>query len=184
MSEKTVPLAGQVFQSVQNFDSYDAIEGRFDTVDAAEAQVTTSRVAGRETHKVVLDIDLPAKLIPSSTADHFHLYIDHEIPWHKYERLLLALADAGIVEEGYVRASIARQFTAARLPWVKKLDAVEPTCVGCGKGAHEFVEQIDLDEYTDATQWARDDGTYNSVTNHFYCDRCYIAAGTPLGVAS
>lgn len=28
-----------------------------------------------------------------------------------------------------------------------------------------------------------EEGTYNRITDHFYCDDCYIKLGQPLGVA-
>jgi hypothetical protein len=113
---------------VENLDEYGAND-RVLTDNLDEANVITSAVKATAgmTHKVVLDIDLPAKLVPSSTEGHFHLYIDHEVAWPKYEALLDALADAGIVEQGYVGASVARGFTAARLPWIRKASAAEVT---------------------------------------------------------
>lgn len=71
-------------------------------------------------HRPVLDIDFPAKLIPSSTEGHFHLYLDKEMTWEQYEKLLLALVEADILEPGYVSASIARGHTCVRLPGVSK----------------------------------------------------------------
>lgn len=96
-----------------------------------EAQVITSVVEYPQPtgwHKPVLDIDFPAQLIPSSTEGHFHLYLDKELPWDKYQRLLTALAEAGVIEVGYANASIARGYTSVRLPWVSKDDdpAEEP----------------------------------------------------------
>jgi len=127
--ERVPPLEGLVLQTVTNLDTYDAQSGRFDTEDVEIAQVITSTTDESVTksivehrHKVVLDIDLPAKLIPSSTPGHFHLYIDHEIPHNDYMNLLLALMKAGLIEPGYYNASLERGFTAARLPWVKKPD--------------------------------------------------------------
>lgn len=121
MSEKTPPLQGQVYQSVQKFDDYEAREGRYDTTDLEKAQVITSRVAGKSnTHKLLLDIDIPAQLIPSSTPGHSHLYIDKEMSEEAWATLLFALSSAGIIEPGYMRASISRGFTALRLPWIKK----------------------------------------------------------------
>jgi len=82
--------------------------------------------ADRDSHKPILDIDFPAKLVPSSTEGHFHLYLDKELSWEQYEKLLRALADAGIIEQGYANASIERRYSAARLPWVKKEVNLEP----------------------------------------------------------
>lgn len=45
-----------------------------------------------EYHKLIIDIDHEAILMPSSTEGHYHLIIDKQIPWEKYEKLLLALA--------------------------------------------------------------------------------------------
>jgi hypothetical protein len=122
-----LPLDGLVLQTVTDLDTYDAQSGRFDTDDKEYAQVITSLVArdaglpvDKQHHKVVLDLDLPAQLIPSSTEGHFHLYIDKEMPWDVYVRLLTALAAAGIIEQGYLSASLERGLTAVRLPWVKK----------------------------------------------------------------
>lgn len=71
-------------------------------------------------HRPMLDIDFPAALVPSSTPGHFHLYLDKPMPAKKYFDLLVALAEAGIIEEGFANASIERGYTSLRLPWVKK----------------------------------------------------------------
>lgn len=71
-------------------------------------------------HMLVLDIDVPAALVPSSTPGHHHLFIQSEMSWDEYVRILDALAAARILEPGYVSASKARGFTAVRLPWVRK----------------------------------------------------------------
>jgi len=118
-----LPLEGQVLQTVTNLDDYDVQSGRFDTGDKEDAQVITSLVRkdiGSRTHKVVIDLDLPAQPIPSSTEGHFHLYIDHEMEEDVYMELLTALGKAGLVEPGYVRASHERKLTAVRLPWIHK----------------------------------------------------------------
>lgn len=130
-ANKVSPMPGQVLQTVVNMDSYDASIGRYDTARLDEAQVITSRIVGtvpeafpfdirEERHKVVLDIDMPAKLIPSSTPGHSHLYIDHAMSDRQWRVLIEALAYAGIIEPGYANASLQRGFTAVRLPWVKK----------------------------------------------------------------
>jgi hypothetical protein len=86
-----------------------------------DAECVTSQVWGSDgKHKVVLDIDMPAALIPSTTEGHFHLYIDRELKWKDYRLLLEALARAGVISQGYADHSIQRKFTTVRLPWVKK----------------------------------------------------------------
>lgn len=74
----------------------------------------------KELHTPVLDIDLPAMLVPSTTPDHYHLYIDAPMSWENYVKLLDVMAEVGILQPGYVAASKARGFTAVRLPWIKK----------------------------------------------------------------
>ena len=71
-------------------------------------------------HRPILDIDIPMHIIPSTTEGHGHLYIDKELTWWEYKRLLEVLADCGIIERGYLNVSIAREHTAVRLPWIKK----------------------------------------------------------------
>lgn len=90
-------------------------------LDNAEVVTSESRFYnGNEMHRPILDIDMPVTVIPSSTPGHGHLYIDKKLTWEDYSKLLNVLAEVGIIEEGYAAASIARQHTAVRLPWVKK----------------------------------------------------------------
>lgn len=94
-----------------------------------EAEVVTSYTGGskegswgdvEKLHRPILDIDIPMHIIPSTTEGHGHLYIDKELTWREYKRLLEVLADCGIIERGYLGVSIAREHTAVRLPWIKK----------------------------------------------------------------
>jgi hypothetical protein len=130
VSSLVPPLPGLVYETVPSIDAdpdYTEAGARALTTDISKATVITSRVDGDpDRHKVVLDLDLPAKLLPSSTEGHFHLYVDKAIPWTAYTALLEALATAGLVEDGYVSASLARGHTAARLPWIRK-PAAEPS---------------------------------------------------------
>jgi hypothetical protein len=97
---------------------------RRQTENLDEAQVVSSEALdahlGPDMHRPILDIDFPVHVYPSTTEGHNHLYFDRLITWEKYEALLQALADAEILEPGYVSASLARKHTAVRLPWVKK----------------------------------------------------------------
>lgn len=89
--------------------------------DIADAQVVTSEsLANPFVHKVLLDIDHPAVLVPSTTEGHYHLLIDVEVPWEKYVDFMDAAAEAGILEEGFVKAARARGFSTLRMPWIKK----------------------------------------------------------------
>ena len=71
-------------------------------------------------HRPILDLDFDAALVPSTSADHHHLYLDKVLKWSDYVKLLDVLAEVGIIEPGYRDASIAREFTSVRLPWVTK----------------------------------------------------------------
>jgi hypothetical protein len=74
--------------------------------------------ADESIHMPTLDIDFPCHLRESETPGHFHLLIDKPMPWHRYKALLAAMVDAGLLEEGYVNASIQRGATFLALkPW-------------------------------------------------------------------
>jgi hypothetical protein len=91
--------------------------------DLDEANIITSQLADKPGyHTVMLDLDVPAKLVPSSTDGNSHLYIDVEVDWHSYVRLLHALAECGIIERGYLNVSVKNHLTSLRLPWVKRED--------------------------------------------------------------
>lgn len=125
-------MPGNVLQTVTTLNAYDGNSGRYDTTDPALAQVTTSMVdnglqhaeenRSSRVHRPVLDLDLSAQLVPSSTPGHWHLYLDVEVAHWPYMQLLEALEHAGILEPGYSRASQERGYTAVRLPWVRKDD--------------------------------------------------------------
>lgn len=89
-------------------------------VTVEDAEVVTSWLVGTKLHGPVLDIDIPHELVPSTTPGHSHLYLDVKVSWRKYKRLLKALAAAGVVEPGYVKASLRRKHTAVRVPWLAK----------------------------------------------------------------
>lgn len=186
-ADYTLPLEGQVLRQVEYWNNYEEIsEKRTPTLagSIADANIITSEVDGSDKHKVVLDIDFPAKLVPSSTEGHFHLFIDKEVTEKQLFKLVKVLADVGVVEEGYYHASRERGYTAVRTPWTRKTFAI---CVGCTKAPAELPEYARLAEdegYKDADQAVRrEEGTYNRSNGHFYCTSCYIKAGQPNGVA-
>jgi hypothetical protein len=98
------------------------------TTSEQEANTVTSRLDGQaqppasdlELHAPVLDIDFGAQLIPSSTPGHFHLYFEKAMTWDNYCGLLKALGDVGILEAGYVKASLRRGYSSVRKPGVYK----------------------------------------------------------------
>lgn len=83
-----------------------------------EANIVSSHVPGtdRARHKILLDLDHPAWLIPSSTEGNHHLYVDVTCDWDDYLEFLQAAAKIGLVEAGYVAASCERGYTSLRLP--------------------------------------------------------------------
>jgi hypothetical protein len=142
---RRLPLDGQALART-NFESTDYSGNDHEGVtDIERANLITSIVeAGGLSHlggdfamhKVVIDVDLPVRVIESSTPGHFHLFIDHEMTWLTYVALLRALTAAGIVEPGYLAAAQGRGHTAVRLPWVRKPAVVPaplplPAAPGC-----------------------------------------------------
>lgn len=80
-----------------------------------EANLISSKVVGsKNRHAPVLDFDLPIQVYPSSQVGHYHLYIDKDISWNHYVRILKALKAAGLVEAGYVDAALENGYSAVR----------------------------------------------------------------------
>lgn len=109
--------------------SSDDLERDREVTDLENADVISSLIKGTEhlsggVHVLAIDIDLPCYLVKSTTPGHYHFYVNAAITWKDYTALLRALSDAGIIEEGYVQASLARGHTDLRLPWVKKQQPV------------------------------------------------------------
>jgi hypothetical protein len=122
------PFPGQTLRMVESFDEYGETEDSRKIVESVEeATVVTSETESptlkndfQPKHKPVLDIDLPVKVVESSTPGHHHLFIDKEMPWSDYAKLLAVLAEVGIIEEGYLGAALMREHTAVRLQGVTK----------------------------------------------------------------
>ncbi len=66
-------------------------------------------------HAPVIDIDFPARLVPSKTPGHYHLYLDVEMPWAKYQRLLRSLLTAGIIDKNFYDLTIEHKQSFARV---------------------------------------------------------------------
>jgi hypothetical protein len=75
---------------------------------------------GEQMHTPAIDIDHKVVALQSSTEGNYHLYIDVPCSWDDYLNLLNAMVQCGIVQQGYVDASVARRATFLRLPWVEK----------------------------------------------------------------
>ncbi|QJD52762.1 hypothetical protein SEA_UNPHAZED_18 [Microbacterium phage Unphazed] len=74
-------------------------------------------------HKVMFDIDWPIDVIQSSPGKG-HLYIDKEMSWSTLIMLMAAFVEAGLMEPGYMYASIQRGYTSVRVPWALKNSGV------------------------------------------------------------
>jgi hypothetical protein len=95
-------------------------------VPVEDADLISSELPGG-LHAPCIDIDHRVRVVESSTSEHSHLYIDVPMTWEQYLNILVALTAAGVVEQGYLRASILRRATHLRLPWVHKLsESSEP----------------------------------------------------------
>lgn len=102
-------------------EDYNDIGDLTPTDDMNEAHVLSSEIKGTTNmHAPVLDIDFPARLYPSSSPEHYHLYLDRAMEWRDYERLLWALADRDILQYKYVEHSVKRRATFVRKPGVMK----------------------------------------------------------------
>jgi hypothetical protein len=86
-----------------------------------EANLITSQIVGQPgMHALVIDLDVPHAYVPSTTPGHGHLYLDVPMTTELAMSLLEFLADCGVVEEGYYKASKNRGCSAVRPPWVQK----------------------------------------------------------------
>jgi hypothetical protein len=93
-------------------------DGRAIVEDEQDANLVSSMVPGDgETylHAPVLDIDYGARLVESSSPGHFHLYLDKVCTWEQYLAVLEAMANAHLIERGYVEAAKRRGTTMVRI---------------------------------------------------------------------
>ena len=130
-----------------NWDGYiDGMDVIENDCALADANIVTSKCRDSNLHRPVLDLDNGATsdhkrlllntggalaiswtvaedfaLVPSTTPGHCHLMIDMTYSWDMYRGWLCSLMDFGVLEAGYVKASIARGFSAIRPPWVRKV---------------------------------------------------------------
>lgn len=87
----------------------------------ADDNYNSTRLDYDKRHYPILDLDFPCELIPSSTEGKFHLYMNKEVTWLQYQNVLTAMAAAGLLEPGFVGASIAAGTTFLRKPGVYKI---------------------------------------------------------------
>ena len=71
-------------------------------------------------HAVVIDMDHRARLVPSSTAGHSHLYIDELLTWREYRAFLSGMYRSGLIDASVFWRSLDREATYVRPPGVSK----------------------------------------------------------------
>jgi hypothetical protein len=84
------------------------------------ANLISSKIKGTKKHKVILDLDFDAALIPSSTPGHSHLYLDIDLTEDQMEKLVGVLHEVGIIAQGNVNQWDRFKALFLRLPWIKK----------------------------------------------------------------
>lgn len=99
---------------------------------AEEANLVASRTADG-CHLPAVDIDHPAALVASSTAGHWHLFIDVPMSWRAYRRLLRALYLGGVIGRNAYWRSLDRGASFVRPPGVYKT-TVETGRAAAGHG--------------------------------------------------
>lgn len=77
------------------------------------------RIFGRLDPMPPLPIDATLTLVPSTSPGHFHLYIEKELRWDDYLRLLKAFVKAGLVEKAYCRSAARRGMTMLVKPGMR-----------------------------------------------------------------
>lgn len=96
-------------------------EGLTHTAQVSQAQLISSELSARPGfHYLAIDVDMSAALVPSSTEGHYHLLIGHAMSWPTYEKVLVALNEAGIISDGYLGVAQRRKRTDLRTPWTHK----------------------------------------------------------------
>lgn len=89
--------------------------------DGRQDGIAGYRVPGSDTLvEAVFQVIVPAKLVPSSTEGHFHLYLEMEMDWQDYLSLMRLMVGAGLLEKEWVELSERRKMAMLRKPGVRK----------------------------------------------------------------
>lgn len=75
-------------------------------------------------HLPVIDLDVESFLVPSTTEGHSHLYINVPVTFDGLVEILTVLNKHGIVQDGYLRATVSRGYSAVRYPGTPKIETV------------------------------------------------------------
>lgn len=121
-----VPVdAGELFGDGPPIPMVRESDKRTEVQGLALAEAVSSEDVKTGKHHILIDIDRPCALIPSSSEGHFHLYVQmgsmgNGMEWENYAEWLRASAKVGLIEQGYAEVSIRRKATFLRLPWIRK----------------------------------------------------------------
>ncbi len=114
-----------------DYDQSEHQEAYQRSVKESDANLVSSRLSAEEwwytndeeAHAPALDIDnIEVTVKPSSTQGCYHLFIDKEMPWSDYALLLCVLGKVGILEPGYVEASLTRRASFLRHNTTKAIE--------------------------------------------------------------
>ena len=87
------------------------LAGKYNLVSS---RIATNATNLQEWHFPCIDMDYPVFAVPSRTPGHTHLYIERAVSWTNYKKLLKALLECGLIEQGYYNASIGHGMTLLR----------------------------------------------------------------------
>jgi hypothetical protein len=115
-------MVGHELSWIDDLDKQEYVsENVHKTVDSPDAaNLISSKMKGSSKHKVILDLDFEAALLPSSTPGHHHLYLNKELTHDQMEQLLFTLHDVGIIAGGNMNQWMKFKAQFLRLPWIRK----------------------------------------------------------------
>lgn len=94
-------------------------------------------------HYPCIDLDYGAKLVPSQTAGHYHLYLGRGVRWADYVNVLFALSKAGLIEYGYFATAAVRGMSTLRPP-LSHVDEIVRQRLAAGENIHDIITDLDL----------------------------------------
>lgn len=106
-------FATHIFPQHFNPNRIDALADLLLRLDLSDMVASDGR-----TNRVSVYWSVPVKVSPSWTPGHHHMFINKVLKWKQYAELLDALADAHIIEDGYLMAALERGATfVSTKPW-------------------------------------------------------------------
>lgn len=77
-------------------------------------------LSGDKKGKVKIMLTSPHTYVPSTTTGHGHLVITADKPKHEFVQIMSLLNLAGVIERGYLYFTVAKGYSAIRIPGIKK----------------------------------------------------------------